>query len=266
MNDIVFAGKHFLTYNVSRHKHESWELVYCTRDQGTFVFDDVRLPYTTGDIVVIPPDMPHENVSETGFTNIHLNVVNAALAFQKPMIIRDDANHSLLHLFLDSYYHFSSNQDSKALLLPAYGSLIIKSLIANQSSHPKNRVAEEIERGIVQNYANAHFELDAFLHTMPYCYDHLCKLFRRELGMTPHKYLTNLRLQAAAELLCSQHYSGNISEVALQCGFKNPLYFSRLFKKKYEVSPKEYYRLKTEEGEIAPTSDSQKIILPDADA
>lgn len=262
MNDIVFAGKHFLTYSVSRHKHDSWELVYCTRDSGTFVFDGLRLPYSVGDIVVIPPDVPHENVSENGFTNIHLNIINAALPFRQPVIIRDDANHSILHLFSDAYYHFSGSHEKRMLLLPAYGSLIVKSMAANQSAHPKNRVAEEIERNIVQNYANANYELDAFLHTMPYCYDHLCKIFRKELGMTPHKYLTNLRLQAAAELLCSAHNSGNITEVALLCGFKNPLYFSRLFKKKYEVSPKEYYRRKLEEKQHeAHDSDSQKIIL-----
>ena len=264
MNDIVFAGKHFLTYSVSRHKHESWELVYCTRDSGTFIFDSLRLPYGVGDIVVIPPDVPHENVSETGFTNIHLNVSNASLPFREPVIIRDDANHSILHLFSDAYYHYNSDQERRNLLLPAYGNLIVKSMAANQSSHAKNKVAEEIERSIVQNYANANYELDAFLHTMPYCYDHLCKIFRKELGMTPHKYLTNLRLQAATELLCSAHYSGNISEVSLLCGFKNPLYFSRLFKKKYGVSPKEYYRRKLDEKQIpGQDSDSQKIILDD---
>lgn len=262
MNDIIFAGKHFLTFNVSRHKHDSWELVYCTRDCGTFIFNGLRLPYTVGDIVVIPPDTPHENVSEKGFTNIHLNIVNAALAFRQPVIIRDDANHSLLHLFSDAYYHFNSNQERRPLLLPAYGNLIVKSVLANQSTHAKNKVAEEIERNIVQNYANANYELDTFLHTLPYCHDHLCKIFRKELGMTPHKYLTNLRLQAAAELLCSAYNSGNITEVALMCGFKNPLYFSRLFKKKYGISPKEYYQHKPDADPAAlPDSDSQKIIL-----
>ncbi|MBR3904306.1 MAG: AraC family transcriptional regulator [Clostridia bacterium] len=264
MNDIIFAGKHFLTYSVSRHKHDSWELVYCTRDCGTFVFDALRISYGVGDIVVIPPGIPHENVSETGFTNIHLNISDASLPFREPVVIHDDANHSILHLFSDSYYHYNSDQERRTLLLPAYGNLIAKSITANQSAHPKNKVAEEIERSIVQNYANANYELDAFLHTLPYCYDHLCKIFRKELGMTPHKYLTNLRLQAAAELLCSAHNSGNITEVSLLCGFKNPLYFSRLFKKKYDVSPKEYYRRKLEAKQLRDMdSDSQKIILED---
>lgn len=262
MNDIIFAGKHFLTFSVTRHKHESWELVYCTRDSGKFVFDDLELPYTVGDVVVIPPETPHENISESGFTNVYLNINNAALAFSRPTIIQDDGNHSILHLFNDAYYYFTGDPERRTQLLPAYGNLIVKFMGANQSTHPKNKVAGEIERKIVQNFANAHFELDAFLHTMPYCYDHLCKLFRKEVGMTPHKYLTNLRLQNAADMLCAAHENGNISEVALLSGFKNPLYFSRMFKKKYDVSPKEYYRMKMDEkNRQQPDSDSQKIIL-----
>ena len=40
MNDIIYAGKHSLTRNVSRHAHSSWELIYCTGGDGELVFDD----------------------------------------------------------------------------------------------------------------------------------------------------------------------------------------------------------------------------------
>ena len=84
------------------------------------------------------------------------------------------------------------------------------------------------------------------------------------MGTTPHKYLTNLRLQAAADTLCSCYNNGNITEVAHMCGFHNPLYLSRLFKKKYGVSPREYYRIKMEEEAHKSTdSDSQKITVPE---
>ena len=263
MNDIIFAGKHFLTYTVSRHQHKSWELVYCTSDQGRFLFADEELCYSEGDIVVIPPDTPHENVSENGFTNIHLHVDDATLAFRAPALIRDDANQSILHLFSDAFYVYGGDPERKDMLLSAYGNLIVRYMAAYQSAvHPQNRIVEGIEQSIVQNYANANYELDEVLRSMPYSYDYLCKLFRKEVGMTPHKYLTSLRLQNAADMLCAAHENGNITEVALLSGFKNPLYFSRLFKKKYEVSPKEYYRMKMDEkNHQQPDSDSQKIIL-----
>ncbi len=103
MNDIVFAGKHFLTFTVNRHQHKSWELVYCTSDNGRFLFAEEELSYSEGDIVVIPPDTPHENVSDCGFTNVHLHMDAATLAFRSPMVIRDDATQSIRHLFSAAY-------------------------------------------------------------------------------------------------------------------------------------------------------------------
>ena len=263
MNDIIFAGKHVLTYNVSRHKHKNWELIYCTGDSGKFVFSDLELPYTEGDIVIIPPEIPHENVSSAGFTNIHLNIDQATLAFRQPTVVRDDGNHSLLHLFSDSYYLFCGDPERRAALLSSYGNLIVRHISLNRAAHPKNRVVEEIEQSIVQNYANPNYELDAVLSSMPYCYDYLCRLFRQEVCTTPHKYLTNLRLQVAADMLLSGYTEGGIAEIAHMCGFRDPLYFSRLFKKRYEVSPSVYCRQKLQEQSGNEDSDSQKISLTD---
>ena len=264
MNDIVFAGKHFRTHHVSRHQHANWELIYCTGDSGTMVFDALRLPYKAGDIVVIPPNTPHGNVSTGGFTNIHLNIADATLAFSQPVLIRDDGNGSVLHLFADAYYLFCGEPARRAALLTAYGNLIVRWMITYHEAHPKNRVVEQIEQSIVQNYADASYGLEELLHTQPYSYDYLCKVFRMEMGMTPHKYLTNLRLQAAAEMLCAGSNNGNITEAAHRCGFKNPLYFSRLFKKKYGVSPKEYYQQKLAEGSGRATDSNSQKIIPQA--
>ncbi len=121
-------------------------------------------------------------------------------------------------------------------------------MTAYQSAvHPQNRIVEDIEQSIVQNYANANYELDEVLRRMPYSYDYLCKLFRKEVGMTPNRYLSNMRMQTAAEMLSSGHNDGSITDIAHLCGFRDPLYFSRMFKKKYNVSPKEYYRQKLAE-------------------
>ena len=163
MNDIIFAGKHVLTYNVSRHKHKNWELVYCTGDSGKFVFSDFELPYAEGDIVIIPPEVPHENVSSDGFTNIHLNVENATLSFRQPTVVRDDGNQTILHLFADAYYLFCGDAERRAALLSSYGNLIVRHIGLSRASRPKNRVVEAIEQSIVQNYANPNYELDEVL-------------------------------------------------------------------------------------------------------
>lgn len=64
------------------------------------------------------------------------------------------------------------------------------------------------------------------------------KNFKEYTGFTPAQYVTKVRLSRARELLRSNVY--NVSEIAALCGYDNPLYFSRLFKLHFGVSPKNY--------------------------
>ncbi len=263
MNEILYSGKHLLTYSVSRHLHSSLELIYCTGGSGCFMFDDCSLSYREGDVVVIPPLIAHSNFSEAGFTNIHINMDNATFVPKRPMLVRDDSNYFIRNAFTAVFYHFSDIGNRNTTLLSAYGTLIANYMMAYQQITPHSSVVEEIERTIIRNFPDCNFELDQYLHSIPFNYDYLRKLFQKELGMTPHRYLNDKRLQAAADYLCSVYNEGsNISEISRQCGFREPLYFSRMFKKKYGVAPSCYLELKRLERESQPhDSDSQKIML-----
>ncbi|MGW8314226.1 MAG: helix-turn-helix transcriptional regulator [Bacteroidales bacterium] len=57
-------------------------------------------------------------------------------------------------------------------------------------------------------------------------------------GQSPIEFIRTIRLKRAASLLMQRY--GNISEIALQVGFKNPSYFTNLFRKAYAKTPKEY--------------------------
>ena len=261
MNDIVFAGRHLLTRNVIRHKHRTWELIYGTVASGKLVFSGLELPYGAGDVAVIPPDTPHENMSGEGFTNIHLNIDHASLTFRQPVVVRDDANGSLLHLFADAYFLFCGEPERRAVLLPSYGDLIVRH-VCLCAHHRRNPMVEEIEQSIIQHFTDPNYELDKVLSAMPYCSDYLCRLFREEMHTTPGRFLTDLRLQRAADLLLSDGERTAVSEIARQCGFRDPLYFSRMFKKRYQVSPSRYAVIVREETREL-DSDSQKIMSPD---
>lgn len=71
----------------------------------------------------------------------------------------------------------------------------------------------------------------------PYGYDYTATLFKKYVGVTPKKYFLNMRLRQSKDLLL-QGYS--VREAAINSGFKDELYFSRLFKKYEQVSPSEY--------------------------
>lgn len=265
MNDIIYVGRHSLMHTVSRHFHESWEFVYCTYGAGTFVFDDQSIDYGEGGVVIIPPQIPHANASETGFKNIHINMLTPTLSLKKPILITDDSNHFLLDAFNAAFFHYYSDRKERTALLSAYGDLITCYLAAFQAVHPRSAVVEKIEHDIISNYADSDFELDTFLRSLPFSYDYLRKLFQKELGVTPHKYLIDKRLQIAAEILVNVENNGNsVADIAMMCGFRDPLYFSKMFKKKYGVAPSYYVRAHAESpSSKRPDAESIKVMLED---
>ena len=64
------------------------------------------------------------------------------------------------------------------------------------------------------------------------------KLFRESMGCPPQEFLIRLRLSKAAERM--QTTKASIGDIAASCGYPNQLHFSRAFKKRYGVSPREW--------------------------
>ena len=64
------------------------------------------------------------------------------------------------------------------------------------------------------------------------------KLFKKVHGVSPIQYVTDLKLDFASHLLQSGLYT--VNETAVRSGFSDPKYFSRVFKARFGISPKEY--------------------------
>lgn len=64
------------------------------------------------------------------------------------------------------------------------------------------------------------------------------KLFKDSMGCPPQEFLIRLRLSRAADLMKGTRKS--IGDIAARCGYPNQLHFSRAFKKRYGVSPREW--------------------------
>ena len=64
------------------------------------------------------------------------------------------------------------------------------------------------------------------------------KIFKNYYGVSPLKYINNLKLNHAKELIDSRLYS--VTEAAFQSGYSDISYFSREFKKNIGMSPSEY--------------------------
>jgi AraC family transcriptional regulator of arabinose operon len=63
-------------------------------------------------------------------------------------------------------------------------------------------------------------------------------LFQADMGESPARYLDGIRIRKAQELLIGT--SRSVKEISLEVGYRDPLYFSRAFRRKVGLSPKAF--------------------------
>lgn len=246
MNTILFVGEHPKTYDVTPHVHEHWELVYCTGGSGVFNFrGGISMAYKEGDLVVIPPNMVHANTSMEGFSNIHMNMEEPIFPDRNIMKITDDSDGRIRMAFEQARYYYLADIRKRELVLAAVGELIAAYVVVYQSNNEFSEPVERIRNEILKHYTETDFALDEAIRAMPFHYDYLRKLFKKEVGVTPLEYMTGMRMKKAEALLNAMRADEyTITEIAEMCGFDEPLYFSRVFKKNFGCPPSNYARQK----------------------
>lgn len=109
--------------------------------------------------------------------------------------------------------------------------------LENQSYAPENKF-KTIEPAI--NYINENFlkdkiSIEHLAEISNISQSYLKKLFVKRFGITPIKYVIQLKINYAADLLKTGIYT--VSQVAEICGYNNVYFFSRQFKEYMGITP-----------------------------
>lgn len=108
----------------------------------------------------------------------------------------------------------------------------------SSASNKYNAVIDEVKNYIDANYGDEELSLNKLASHVNFSPNHLSMIFSAQTGMTFIRYLTDLRMNKAMELLrCTSKRSVDISA---EVGYKDPHYFSYLFKKTVGVTPTQY--------------------------
>ncbi len=103
--------------------------------------------------------------------------------------------------------------------------------------------SETIEPALLhihQNYTNDNISIKHLADLCGMSETYFRRIFKKATGISPLKYINDLKLARAKELLSSRMYS--VSRVAALSGFHDEAYFSREFKKATGISPIFYAR------------------------
>jgi len=108
-------------------------------------------------------------------------------------------------------------------------------------------IVNEVMRYIEENYADEELSLNLLASHVNFSPNHLSMIFSQQTGQTFIKFLTDFRMNKAKELLrCTGKRS---SVISMEVGYKDPHYFSYLFKKTQGMTPTQYRGGKNPEGE-----------------
>ena len=102
------------------------------------------------------------------------------------------------------------------------------------SEHTFRLVADYVQ----SHYADPDISLKKLASLFSYTEKYLSTLFKRQMHTGFRDYVNSLRVQQAQQLLIRGQLT--VAQVAAQCGFRDCLYFSKVFKKRAGLTPIEF--------------------------
>ena len=108
------------------------------------------------------------------------------------------------------------------------------------SPNSKQALLEPAVSYIHKHYTDESISVEKLSEFCGFSYEYFRRLFHVSYGCSPVKYINDLKLKRAKELLASGLYS--VSDAALQSGFSDISYFSRCFKKNVGTPPNDYLK------------------------
>lgn len=110
-------------------------------------------------------------------------------------------------------------------------------LVANEKEQPLPPYIEEALRYIKDNYRKK-ITIGDIARETHLSASHLFTVFKKQMGVSPICFLNNYRLSIAADML--QGTTKSITQIATEVGINDSIYFNKMFKKHYQMSPTEY--------------------------
>jgi AraC-like DNA-binding protein len=260
------------------HTHPVYHLMYVTRGEGVFTVNGAVTQALEGMLYIISPNQPHQ------FTASNDQPLSN---YESTFVLLDESGNPGDICFFDlleQYYGkmlpealrrspLTVPSQLKSLVDGGFRQMIEQHRLLPNNLHNKLRLIDFIfqifdivNRAGHWQYPPTHHstlpkllkfiqnnlhrsltlhELANHIHMTP---NYLCRLFKREMGVTLNHYLLRLRIEKSIKLLL--YTDEPIYRIAEQLGFESSSYFSRVFRAEQGVSPtqfREYERSPREE-------------------
>ena len=253
---VNFAKK---AYAIELHSHAVYELLYIKKGTVSLQITGKKNKLMGGKVIFILPSEKHKLVSMTNKEFEYCSFVFDKTIFgneDNPCRIFFDS--ILINRFLDfpdwllnRFYQLCSKKEigtpgyevmQYAFLFQVFSHIVstkqyqLITIIRTQTK--QNISAVQVVIDYIQKNYMENLSFDELLQLTNYSKSHFCKIFKDTTGMNLTEYINKYRVERACLEL--QFTKKNITEIAMQTGFNNIQYFSRIFKEYMDCSPKQY--------------------------
>ncbi len=249
---------------IDLHQDSSWELSYVIIGAGTRLIGDTTEIFHSGEVILIPPEIPHCWYFDNQVTDTQGKIANITVHFQSQWLDLI----SLAFPLLNNHITRLLERQDAVKFTHQRAARIIRLLETMRDLSAEHRIAHMIELILAISETEDEFivgkrrkhdrrqeridQIRVFIIcnsqksiTIDDTARHLnmnrsafCSFFKRTTGKTFVNYLNELRVEQACQLLKQHRMS--ISEICFHVGFNNIPYFNRVFKRLKGMSPTQY--------------------------
>lgn len=248
INDHIYRSDELTPLYIDRYNgirtdphmdfHNYWELLAVFKGKGRI--KGIKQTFEIGKycICLVPPTIKHAELSDEKIDTIWIGLEGSLLdrfdSTEIHLVTSKDLARDIEQLWLKRIKSFGLIGPELDGLTQALLGLFLK-LLSTKENYSHESTIKDILLYINQNYAinlNIAFLSEKYGYSESYFY----RIFKRHVGLSPVEYITNVRIKNA--LMLMKNSSLSIKRISQMVGYKDSLYFSRLFKKKMGQSPK----------------------------
>jgi len=255
--DIPGVEVRYSSYNEEafrKHTHSAYSIGLIETGKTTFSLDGEAFKAGPGQMVLIEPDVVHacnpDRESCMTYRMFYVNfswleTVGAEVFGRKigpplfPMPVVDDpelvAHWRLLH---EKIINSGERLEKESLLVEGLADLLSRhaELGEVQVSVDQGDAILAVKSHLAANLSEK-VSLDALSEVAHVSRYHLLRTFQAAVGLSPHAYQNQLRVDLGKKLLAENL---SISQVAVEAGFVDQSHFSRVFKQYTGATPQQY--------------------------
>lgn len=250
LNNTIFEDVNNSNGNFSKHFHDTYT-IGLTHD-GLFKsmnLNQTTLAYKNSTRIINPGEIHCGDSKSWKYTNFYpkielLTHIHEQIFFYKKVpifekhIVEDINLYNLLHSFFLSAYKNENDIEIETNLIHALSYLVRKYTHHTKSFNnifdDKSIIKNSIE--FIKDTLDSNISLEELAKNSSLSKYHFLRVFKKNVGLTPHHYILTQKIQKAKELILEGQ---NLSQAGLNVGFSDQSHFIRNFRKIYGYSPKE---------------------------